>query len=140
MSEKHESENKPREWVCSNGTIVTEYGPGAGVLAGRLHLESTAGETVLVPAAELLQFLSDYDQERQLAEVTAERDAIRQQLATTDACRELNQKQRDEWRERAEQAITERDALKRRVEELEQRRQPHAKGPCTCGAPEWCST
>lgn len=62
MSEKHESEDKPREWVCSNGTIVTDHIDGA--LAGRLHLESTAGETVLVPAAELLQFLSDHLDER----------------------------------------------------------------------------
>lgn len=66
---------------------------------------------------------------RQLAEVTAERDALRQQLATAEACRELNQEQRDEWRERAERAMVERDALKRRVAELEKRVEDATAGP-----------
>lgn len=130
MSEKHESEHKPREWVCSNGTIVTEYGLGAGALAGRLHLESTAGETVLVPAAELLQFLSDYDQERQLAEVTAERDALLAEAAPLRAPerQDLQRAHRlltvlrsgEDMLEKLDAAEAERDALKQRVDAVEQ--------------------
>lgn len=41
-------------------------------------------------------------------------------------------------RQQLAEVTAERDALKRRVEELEQRRELNAKGPCTCGAPEWC--
>lgn len=137
MSEKHESENRPREWVCSNGTIVTEYGPGAGALAGRLHLESTAGETVLVPAAELLQFLSDYDLERQLAEVTAERDALRAEAAPLRASEreDLQRAHRlltvlrsgEDLLQKLDAVEAERDALKRRVEELEREREAQAE-------------
>jgi hypothetical protein len=112
------SETSQRKWVFSNGTIATEYTKGA--LVGRLHLNSTSGDTVLVPAVELLQFLSDHDIERQLAEVIAERDALKRALEESIVARDALRRQSDDAERENEKLHAECLALRRRVAELEQ--------------------